>query len=73
MEQPIREIKRNQKDIYVTLDNLTAMMQEISTTQDAHTETLASHTQALTDLKNEIALSRKEQSDLLKQILEKLS
>ena len=73
MEKPIRELKQNQRDIYITLDNLTAMMQEISTTQDTHTTRLDHIDTSLSDLKNEIALSRKEQSDLLKQILAKLS
>jgi len=40
MSEPIRELRQNQKDIYVTLDNHTAMMQEMSETLDKHTEML---------------------------------
>lgn len=77
MEQPsrdIRELRKNQTSTDITLDNHTALLQEICQTLDSHTQrldrieqTLSTHTDLLTTLTT-LAVSH---TELLKQILEK--
>jgi hypothetical protein len=64
MSEPIRELRQNQKDIYVTLDNHTAMMQEMSTTLDHHTE-------MLTALQTDVASIKATQEQILKLLQQK--
>jgi hypothetical protein len=83
MEQPIREIRKNQADIYVTLENHTAMLQEIAEKQDGNTQrlnrletTLAKQSDVLakhSDLLQTLTTLATAQNELLTRLIEKQS
>ncbi len=75
MERPIREIRKNQADIYVTLENHTALLQEISEKQDSLTQRLdhIETTQTVqSDLLQTLTTLANSQNELLKQLVAKL-